>query len=253
MKHFFIFLTLCCGAAALASCGKTDSIVIPKKQLVSVYEYGSKTEGFASCTRETYSYDNKGRVTVVAYDDGKTQSYAAYTYGNGSITVTVRPSKDSPLVTRADRYTLGASGFISTLERTNESSTTVIEYIYDADGHLAGIKDGMKVTWENGEITSDGWNTFTVSDVPFHGFVPYNAIPYVVSDDALYRQGFFGKVSAHLPAGLTPGLSLSQEQRTFTYSLEGDRVHAVKETIHTRDIIGQEKTAYSYSRVTWVE
>jgi len=252
MKHISLFAALLCSAAALISCEKEPG-GLPKKQLVSVYEYGSNTEGFASCTRETYTYDNKGRVTVVAYDDGKTQSYAAYTYGNGSITVTVRPSKDSPLVTRADRYTLGESGFISTLERTNESSTNVTEFIYDADGHLAGIKDGIKVIWENGEITSDGWNTFTISDIPFHGFVPYNAIPYAVSDDALYRQGFFGKVSAHLPAGFSE-FSINKKERTFTYSLEGGRVCAVKETIHTQDIItGQEKTEYSYSRVTWVE
>lgn len=251
MKHTFIFAAFLCCAATLISCEKEPGS-LPGKQRVRCYEYGAKTEGFTSCTRETYSYDNKGRVTEVAYDDGKKQSVTLYTYGNNSITVTIKPSKESPLVTEVYKYTLGEIGFINKITITTEDKTTEYNVLYDADGHLKGVEEGMEMKWTDGEYTGYFLYTLKASNIPFHGFVPYNAIPGAATDAALYRQGLFGKVSAHLPGELSV-TGLNQETTTFEYSLADGRVQSVKETILSKPILGEEKTDYRYSRVTWAE
>lgn len=259
MKHSLFFLALCCGAAALASCGKAESIVIPKKQLVSVYEYDSPDESFSSCARETYSYDNQGRITEVLYEKGSTTEFIAYAYSGNTVTVSHRHSKDNPLPFKVDTYTLGDKGFVTRLERANSSSTEVetILYCYDENGHLIVAEGGdtnVTMNWKDGEYVGSLLSNLTPSDIPFHGFVPLSTIPDI-AESYLYQQGLFGKVSAHLAAERESGL-LGSTRDIFHYNLNGGRVSTIT-TEHRSQGLSildpTERISYTYSRVTWVE
>lgn len=94
-------------------------------------------------------------------------------------------------MTEVYKYTLGEIGFINKITITTEDKTTEYNVLYDADGHLKGVEEGMEMKWTDGEYTGYFLYTLKASNIPFHGFVPYNAIPGAATDAALYRQGLF--------------------------------------------------------------
>lgn len=189
------------------------------KRLISVI-WENKQEGYSDTEESKYEYDAQGRVSKETYttSDGDYET-RNYTYSDSKITVTtVWEGK----VAETETYILNKGVVVKYTQESNGNIGLTTTYEYDNDNRLKSISRSIneegaeQVIWENDNITKIEGSTYTYTDIPVSkGYNSYHNI-----DAMLYKQGYFGKCSAHLIKTETR----YGETDTFAYEMEDDYV-----------------------------
>ncbi len=194
------------------------------KRLTSVI-YENKQEGYSDTEELKYEYDVQGRVSKETYttSDGDYET-RNYTYSDSQITVTtVWEGK----VAETETYILNKGVVVKYTQESNGNIGLTTIYEYDNDNRLKSISEGgaEQVIWENDNITKIEGSTYTYTDIPASkGYNNYHNI-----DAMLYKQGYFGKCSAHLIKTETR----YDEANTFAYETKNDYVVKVISNSYT--------------------
>lgn len=151
----FLFLALV--AASFVACNDDDDsgkTAMEKALITKLYSYYAE-EPEQSVSEETLTYDGQGRLTKwnqknTANGELLIERTATYTYGDGTVSVTLVSTLD------ADTYEvqLDKEGRASRAERNGD----VITMKYDEEGHLVRMESTQNGTWEeyvweNGNLT----------------------------------------------------------------------------------------------------
>lgn len=144
-------------AASFVACNDDDDsgkTATEKALITKLYSYNAE-EPEQSVSEETLTYDSQGRLTKwnqknTANGELLIERTATYTYGDGTVSVTLVSTLD------ADTYEvqLDKEGRASRVERNGD----VITMKYDEEGHLVRMESTQNGTWEeyvweNGNLT----------------------------------------------------------------------------------------------------
>lgn len=264
--NFGLFLGLVMFFLALGACSGGDSDgggaigggsapVVNGKRLVKVriegnsYDIG-RSNAFADSV-VIYEYNSKGQIVSLKRREGGNRSSIIYT--------------DSMIAT--DSY--GHDYFIlknGRVVRDSPSSSKNLLYEYDGAGQLTTIKSSSspsslptEITWQNGNITKVGGWTFNYTSHP--NTVPMMLCPIGMYGsfynrdqivEALWGQGFFGKVCQNLPAGyaFTETDSSGQTRTTITATFDYTFKDGVP-TVIIEQVIGGYNSGTHIWQLTW--
>lgn len=158
--------------------------------------------------KEEYEYDALGRLSAVKVPTTNADNpfylyMEKYTYGIDKITVELENSGSYI-------FSLNDGHIVS----QGTPSSFIITYEYDAQNRLVKAvgSDGfhMEYRWEGDNLVEEKYvnpdeivtytTTFSPSNVQFLGYFPVRqTLPYYIWNH-LYEQGYYGRVSAHLPS-----------------------------------------------------
>lgn len=233
---------LVCGTMLiLASCSDVKdnpsqpSPSVEKKMVIATIKKYLNGE-FFSC--DSFDYDSQGRL-VYSLNYGRmgdsydTANYHFFTYYPDRIEDKDYQLKDDGTygyyVLKA--YYLGDNGYIAYAMSSKRGSgnydlvDTIYTCQYNSLGQMVEVSDGKgghSYDWQDGNLVVPLWSC-TYSDAPVNGYWP---ITIDEINNSLYWMGWYGKLSAHLPAKnvLLQNSSGAESEYVYDYQLDGGRI-----------------------------
>lgn len=195
----------------MSSCkkDKNDNTKQPDKTanscLLTEGTYTAKRTGAGQVGKATYTYDDKGRVSILKWESANAPYADQYTYANDQITV---KRNNGAIIT----YKLDNGGRI--IKAVYADSHKETNYTYNTDGYLIQevSSDGSssKYTYTNGNLTSDVYTDKNpdyshtaiiqyTNDAVKNNFIDEQLVNWLPQHYNKALKAYFGKASKNLP------------------------------------------------------
>ncbi len=188
------------GTETGVDCGGSCTACTAKQFLVKTKTFVGGGDSYT----ETYTYDDRGRITSVTSVSTLGSLTTTYTYSGSAITVNDGANTST--------ITLNSQGYA--VSRTLSWGT--ITYTYDADWHLLSSSDGLSYTWSAGNMTSASSPTTTYTDT-------YLTNKFNTTGNENFGQTFLGKSSINL----VDAYILVNNGSVYTYTYQYDSQNRV--------------------------